>query len=147
MKREATKSEGANTQPTALRDGTAPSQPGCGETLLPPVATISGRTKQSPVLCLQKQIRILNSSSGGNGGRSSMVEPQIVILVVAGSSPVGHPASQVPNPKFQAPNLNLRIGIWCLDFGFLRRVPVAQPDRASDFGSEGWGFESLQARI
>ena len=25
-------------------------------------------------------------------------------------------------------------------------VPVAQPDRASDFGSEGWGFESLQAR-
>ena len=25
------------------------------------------------------------------GGRSSMVEPQIVILVVAGSSPVGHP--------------------------------------------------------
>ena len=28
----------------------------------------------------------------------------------------------------------------------LRFVPVAQPDRASDFGSEGWGFESLQAR-
>ena len=26
-----------------------------------------------------------------NGGRSSMVEPQIVILVVAGSSPVDHP--------------------------------------------------------
>jgi hypothetical protein len=26
-------------------------------------------------------------------------------------------------------------------------VPVAQLDRASDFGSEGWGFESLQARI
>ena len=26
-------------------------------------------------------------------------------------------------------------------------VPVAQPDRASDFGSEGWGFESLQARL
>jgi hypothetical protein len=26
------------------------------------------------------------------------------------------------------------------------KVPVAQPDRASDFGSEGWGFESLQAR-
>ena len=26
-------------------------------------------------------------------------------------------------------------------------MPVAQPDRASDFGSEGWGFESLQARI
>ncbi len=28
----------------------------------------------------------------------------------------------------------------------LKPVPVAQPDRASDFGSEGWGFESLQAR-
>jgi hypothetical protein len=26
------------------------------------------------------------------GGRSSMVELQIVVLVVAGSSPVGHPA-------------------------------------------------------
>ena len=26
-------------------------------------------------------------------------------------------------------------------------APVAQLDRASDFGSEGWGFESLQARI
>ena len=25
------------------------------------------------------------------GGRSSMVEPQIVVLAVAGSSPVGHP--------------------------------------------------------
>ena len=25
------------------------------------------------------------------GGYSSMVEPQIVVLVVAGSSPVGHP--------------------------------------------------------
>jgi hypothetical protein len=25
-------------------------------------------------------------------------------------------------------------------------APVAQLDRASDFGSEGWGFESLQAR-
>ena len=25
------------------------------------------------------------------------------------------------------------------------RAPVAQLDRASDFGSEGWGFESLRA--
>jgi hypothetical protein len=25
-------------------------------------------------------------------------------------------------------------------------APVAQLDRASDFGSEGWGFESLRAR-
>ncbi len=36
-----------------------------------------------------------------DGGRSSMVEPQIVVLVVAGSSPVGHPffKFQNPNPK------------------------------------------------
>ena len=27
------------------------------------------------------------------GGRRSMVDPQIVVLVVAGSSPVGHPTS------------------------------------------------------
>ena len=29
---------------------------------------------------------------------------------------------------------------------FTSEVSVAQPDRASDFGSEGCGFESLQAR-
>ena len=75
-----------------------------------------------------------------------MVEPQIVVLVVAGSSPVDHPALQVPSYKFQSPRprsyrLGLELGIWDLEI-----VPVAQPDRASDFGSEGWGFESLQAR-
>jgi hypothetical protein len=50
-----------------------------------------------------------------DGGRSSMVEPQIVVLVVAGSSPVGHPASQAPNPKPQAPND--RDYLWVLGFG------------------------------
>ena len=71
-----------------------------------------------------------------------MVEPQIVVLVVAGSSPVGHPAYEIPNPKTQ--NNNLHFGTW--DLGFSMLVPVAQLDRASDFGSDGWGFESLQAR-
>jgi hypothetical protein len=33
------------------------------------------------------------------GGRSSMVEPQIVVLVVAGSSPVGHPLCQSVNSE------------------------------------------------
>jgi hypothetical protein len=78
-----------------------------------------------------------------------MVEPQIVVLVVAGSSPVGHPWN---------------FGFSSADFRFADQrstaassnrksvienpaVPVAQPDRASDFGSEGWGFESLQARF
>ena len=47
------------------------------------------------VLCLQKEIRILESCFRvSDGGRSSMVEPQIVVLVVAGSSPVGHPFCQ-----------------------------------------------------
>ena len=74
-----------------------------------------------------------------------MVEPQIVVLVVAGSSPVGHPAFQSPQFKFQTS----RSLFWDLELGFwdLQSVPVAQPDRASDFGSEGWGFESLQARV
>ena len=75
-----------------------------------------------------------------------MVEPQIVVLVVAGSSPVGHPAYlkfQIPKPNDPKQPLYLEPGTWDLDF---KLVPVAQPDRASDFGSEGWGFESLQAR-
>ena len=52
---------------------------------------ISKPIRESPVLCLQMQAGILKSVSSGDGGRSSMVEPQIVVLVVAGSSPVGHP--------------------------------------------------------
>jgi hypothetical protein len=51
---------------------------------------------------LQKRIEILRSYFRvSDGGRSSMVEPQIVVLVVAGSSPVGHPALQSQNRKFQ----------------------------------------------
>jgi hypothetical protein len=34
----------------------------------------------------------LLSLSGLNGGRSSMVEPRIVVPDVAGSNPVGHPS-------------------------------------------------------
>jgi hypothetical protein len=79
-----------------------------------------------------------------------MVEPQIVVLVVAGSSPVGHP----PNFRFSTAILDLESedGQSLCSIGNLKSqisnltVPVAQPDRASDFGSEGWGFESLQAR-
>jgi hypothetical protein len=37
--------------------------------------------------------------------------------------------------------LSLEFGTW-----IYKIVSVAQPDRASDFGSEGWGFESLQTR-
>ena len=80
-----------------------------------------------------------------------MVEPQIVILVVAGSSPVGHPC----HFRFSSADFRFRgkdrqvlrkIGNLKSKIASLT-VPVAQPDRASDFGSEGWGFESLQARV
>jgi hypothetical protein len=74
-----------------------------------------------------------------------MVEPQVVVLVVAGSSPVDHPffKSQFPKPKVQTFVIDFGIGTWILEFEI---VSVAQLDRAADFGSAGWGFESLQAR-
>ena len=46
-----------------------------------------GRVQKVPVA----NARVLVVSAALNGGRSSMVEPQIVVLAVAGSSPVGHP--------------------------------------------------------
>jgi hypothetical protein len=79
-----------------------------------------------------------------------MVEPQIVVLVVAGSSPVGHPALDGEKreviserfPEFDSTSiLTSHVSLITSE-----TVPVAQLDRASDFGSEGWGFESLQAR-
>ena len=47
------------------------------------------RGKSSPLFA--KRNSNFNLVPGNDGGRSSMVEPQIVVLVVAGSSPVGHP--------------------------------------------------------
>ena len=84
---------------------------------VPPAARITGDSEESRVLCLQKEIRILILFRANDGGRSSMVEPQIVVLVVAGSSPVGHPPSQIPNPKLQTRHLglwDLEVGIWDL---------------------------------
>ena len=52
-----------------------------------------------------------------HGARSSVVERQIVDLVVMGSSPIGHSA------------------------------PVAQLDRATDFESAGRTFESCQTQL
>src|SRR5438270_4610922 len=86
-----------------------------------------------------------------------MVEPQIVVLVVAGSSPVGHPCAErrKGKAKFQHPSSKLQRlerGVALVTIANRhskienRVVSVAQPDRASDFGSEGWGFESLHAR-
>ena len=55
---------------------------------------------------------------------AQLVEHWIVAPVVAGSSPVGHPKVAV----------TVRFGA------------RSSMDRASDFGSEGWEFESLRAR-
>jgi hypothetical protein len=60
---------------------------------------------------LQKRIEILRSYFRvSDGGRSSMVEPQIVVLVVAGSSPVGHPALHSQIANFNASDS--WIGVW-----------------------------------
>ena len=60
-------------------------------------------------------------------------------LAVAGSNPVAHPIFKISNLRFQISNLRFQIeNLW--------RAPVAQLDRASDFGSEGWGFKSLRVR-
>ena len=78
-----------------------------------------------------------------------MVEPQIVVLVVAGSSPVGHPLFAGVMERWSVGVVRMIPRHQNSNTPTLRRlalVPVAQLDRASDFGSDGWGFESLQAR-
>ena len=52
------------------------------------------RTAALPLQLGAKKLKSLR-----DGGHSSMVEPQIVVLAVAGSSPVGHPA---PSPDLTA---------------------------------------------
>ena len=121
MSKEGKTSSRAKATAPASSIHEAPQLAGNNQLYPPRALRINGAAGECRVLCLQKRIRILKSySSVSDGGRSSTVEPQIVVLVVAGSNPVGHP--------------------------IFVTVPVAQPDRASDFGSEGWGFESLQAR-
>ena len=79
-----------------------------------------------------------------------MVEPQIVVLVVAGSSPVDHPwyfRFSSADFRFRGKDRQVLCPIGNLKLKIANfTVPVAQLDRASDFGSEGWGFETLQAR-
>ena len=50
-----------------------------------------------------------------------MVEPQIVVLVVAGSSPVGHPS--FANSKNQIPSAKgaiVVLGVWNWVFGIMK---------------------------
>ncbi len=58
--------------------------------------------------------------------------------------------TQMTRPKTSASRdsifeIRASFGIRHSDF-VIESVPVAQLDRVSDFGSDGWGFESLQAR-
>ena len=56
----------------------------------PEIPTPAGQIHRLRKIRLASREGLLSSASP-NGGHSSMVESQIVILVVAGSSPVGHP--------------------------------------------------------
>ena len=68
-------------------------------------------------------------------GVAQLVERWIVIPVVEGSNPFARPRKSWPN---SAGNINF--------FHTFPPAGVAQLDRASDFGSEGWGFESFRPR-
>jgi hypothetical protein len=76
---------------------------------------------------LQKEIRILKSYSRANdGGRSSTVEPQIVVLVVAGSSPVGHPASEAVKKLKKLQCYKGAPDLLCNAFSFVTPVTTVQ---------------------
>ena len=51
----------------------------------------NGKLNEADLSRLNLTWGMRKSSVFAIGGRSSMVEPQIVVLAVAGSSPVGHP--------------------------------------------------------
>ena len=64
-------------------------------TTLPEIAESVPVVRRFAFAILTAKSKVYNSG----GGHSSMVELQIVVLVVAGSSPVGHPAfRKVPIP-------------------------------------------------
>ena len=80
-------------------------------------------------------------------GIAQLAEHWTVAPAVAGSIPVSHPIFLV---RTQASCGDSRLG--CppsearLLGDFENRGPVAQLDRASVFGTEGWGFDSLRGR-
>ena len=67
-------------------------------------------------------------------GVAQLVEPQVVALVVVGSSPITHPIK-----KWQT------IAASPICNGLLLSAPVAPLDRAPDFESVGRRFESCRA--
>jgi hypothetical protein len=72
-----------------------------------------------------------------------------VAPAVAGSIPVSHPIWNLL-ARVATFHLQWRPGVTThaklLRLTINDRGPVAQLDRASDFGSEGWGFDSLRGR-
>ena len=65
-------------------------------------------------------------------GVAQLVERLTVDQVAVGSSPITHPISSLKIKQ---------------DFIFELKASVVQLDRAIDFGSISWGFESLRAHI
>lgn len=62
-----------------------------------PEENVELRSRRLPLkICLaEPELALLSFSPFLHGGRSSTVEPRIVVPAVAGSNPVGHPPSFV----------------------------------------------------
>ena len=73
-----------------------------------------------------------------HGGCSSVVERQIVDLVVVGSNPITHPFTFM---------LDAQTFINQSVLGITENAPVAQLDRATDFESVGRTFEPCRAHV
>ena len=73
-----------------------------------------------------------------HGGCSSVVERQIVDLVVVGSNPITHPFTFM---------LDAHTFINQSVLGITENAPVAQLDRATDFESVGRTFEPCRAHV
>jgi hypothetical protein len=71
------------------------------------------------------------------------------VIVVACRTPIKNTKDREPQPSTQSSGVPIRekahrraLPVYHVH----ERGPVAQLDRASDFGSEGWGFDSLRGR-
>ena len=73
-----------------------------------------------------------------HGGCSSVVERQIVDLVVVGSNPITHPFTFMLDAQTL---INQSV------LGITENAPVAQLDRATDFESVGRTFEPCRAHV
>ena len=72
---------------------------------------------------------------------AQLAEQRIVVPRVAGSSPVSHPAAIAQSVERRIGNAEVVSSILIGSSAL-----VAQLDRAFDYGSKGYRFESFQAR-